>query len=269
MRLMSIVALMLALGAGQDAQQRLEWNRHVEPFRIAGNVYFVGVEGISAFLIRTEAGAILIDGGLPETAPVIVANLKAIGVDITEVKQLLHSHAHFDHVGGLAELKRLSGASLAVSAADAPVLEAGGPNLPAVKVDRIIADGDTVTLGGTSLTAHLTPGHTKGCTTWTTKTQEGGREYDVLFHCSSSVVDKLVGNAAYPNIVEDYEASFAKFRAMRADIMLANHPSFFHMAEKRARVQAGAPNPFVDPSELQRFNTQQEARFKAALEKER
>ena len=157
--------------------------------------------------------------------------------------------------------------SAIASAPDAKVMEAGGPNMPAVKVDRIIADGDTVTLGGATLTAHLTPGHTKGCTTWTMTTKEADRAYDVLFHCSSSIVDKLVGNQGYPNIVEDYETSFAKIRALKADIFLANHPFFFRMEQKRAAMKDRAPNPFVDPSELQRFNDQQEQRFKEALEK--
>ena len=251
----------------QDASERAAWNQPVEPFRIAGTVYYVGAAGVSAFLIRTSEGAVLLHGGLPETAPLIAASIAKLGVDIRDVKQILHSHAHYDHVGGIAELKRLSGASLAVSAPDAKVMEAGGPNMPAVKVDRIIADGDTVTLGGATLTAHLTPGHTKGCTTWTMTTKEADRAYDVLFHCSSSIVDKLVGNQGYPNIVEDYETSFAKIRALKADIFLANHPFFFRMEQKRAAMKDRAPNPFVDPSELQRFNDQQEQRFKEALEK--
>lgn len=266
MRTAVLLVTFLAFGAQRTASDREAWNRPVEPFQVIGNVYYVGAEGVSAFLIRTGDGLILLDGALPETAPRIAKNIAALGFDIRDVNVLINSHAHFDHGGGLAELKRLSGASLAVSALDAPALEAGDPNMPAVRVDRRLADGDTVRLGDTTLTANLTPGHTKGCTTWTLTTEEDGRQYDVLFHCSTSVVDTLVGNEAYPNIVADYERTFARLRGMKADVFLANHPMFFRMAEKRAKAGAGAPNPFVDPTELPRFNERQEAQFKAALE---
>jgi metallo-beta-lactamase class B len=183
------------------------------------------------------------------------------------VKFLLNSHAHFDHAGGLGELEKLSKAAVVASAGDKPALEAGGPSMPALAIDRVVADGDTLELGGTSLKAHVTPGHTKGCTTWTTTTEEGGRKYEVLFYCSTSVVDTLVGNTKYPQIVSDYERTFARFRTMKADVFLANHPMFFGMEEKRARVTAGAPNPFVDPAELQRFVSGSEDQFRAALKK--
>lgn len=269
MRTAVLLVSLFSLGAQQSASDREAWNRPVEPFRIAGNVYYVGAEGVSAFLIRTDDGAILIDGGLPETAPHIAASIAKVGVDIRDVKVLLNTHAHYDHGGGLAELKRLTGASLAVSGPDADRLEKGEPSMPAVRVDRRLADGDTVRLGGTTLTARLTPGHTKGCTTWTMTTREEDLELDVLFHCSTSVVDTLVGNEGYPDIVADYEHTFAKLRAMKADIFLSNHPWFFRMAEKIGQMRAGGPNPFVDPSELQRFNDRQEKQFRAALEKQR
>lgn len=265
-RALILVALVAALSPQRSEAQRAEWNQPVEPFRIVGNVYYVGMAGVSAFLVRTPEGAVLIDGALPESAPLIAGNVKALGVELSDVKYLLNSHAHYDHAGGLAELKRLTGATLVVSAPDAGVVAQGAPDIPAVAVDRRIADGATIALGGTTLTAHLTPGHTKGCTTWTLTTEEDGREYDVLFHCSTSVVDTLVGNEAYPNIVADYERTFARLRGMKADVFLANHPMFFRMAEKRAKAGAGGPNPFVDPAELPRFNERQEAQFKAALE---
>ncbi|MBA3948996.1 MAG: metallo-beta-lactamase, partial [Acidobacteria bacterium] len=171
---------LLVMGAQSAATDRAAWNRPVEPFRIIGNVYYVGAEGVSAFLIRTSDGLVLLDGALPETATQIAANIATLGFSPRDVKVLINSHAHFDHGGGIAELKRLTGASLAVSAADAPALEAGGPDMPAVRVDRRLADGDRVRLGETTLTAHLTPGHTKGCTTWTMTAQEDGRGHDVL-----------------------------------------------------------------------------------------
>ena len=269
MRTAILLLSLFAIGAQQSASQREAWNQPVDPFRIVGDVYYVGAEGVSAFLIRTSDGAILLDGGLPETAPQIVASVAKLGVDMRDVKVLLNSHAHFDHGGGLAELKRLSGALLAVSGPDADRLEKGEPSMPAVRVDRRLADGDTVTLGGTALTARLTPGHTKGCTTWTMTTREEQRDYRVLFHCSTSVVDTLVGNQTYPDIVADYERTFARMRSFETDVFLANHPMFFRMAEKREKAGAGGPNPFVDPAELRRFNDRQEQQFRAALEKQR
>jgi metallo-beta-lactamase class B len=264
-----IVCLLLtATATGQSPDERIEWNKPVEPFRIIGNVYYVGAAGVSAFLIRTNDGDILLDGGLPETAQHIAQSVKTLGFNVRDIKQLINSHAHFDHGGGLAELKRLTGASLAVSGPDAPAFGGSGRDMPAVRVDRRLKDGDTITLGGTTLTAHLTTGHTKGCTTWTMSTGEGGRRYDVLFHCSTSVVDKLVRNSTYPAIVSDYQRTFAALRAMRADVFLGAHPSFFDMDAKRRKMAVGAPNPFVDPSELKRFNDRSERQFKDALAKE-
>lgn len=254
--------------AQQSPGERVEWNKPVEPFRIAGNIYYVGAAGVSAFLIRTPEGSILLDGGLPETAPRIVDSIRKLGFDIRDVKYLLNSHAHFDHAGGLAELKRLSGATLAVSAADSSALKAGGPDLPAAAVDRMLSDRDTVAVGGTTLTAHITPGHTKGCTTWTMKTAEAGRSYDVVFHCSTSVVDRLIGNKSYPDIVPDYQRTFEALGGLKADVFLGAHPAFFGMEEKRKRMQAGGPNPFVDPAELRRFNERSKRQFQQALAKE-
>jgi metallo-beta-lactamase class B len=241
------------------------WNKPVEPFRVVGNIYYVGAAGVSAFLVVTPAGSILLDAGLPETAPQIAGNIRALGFHVTDVKVLLDSHAHFDHSGGLAELKRLSGAKLVASAGDAPALERGGRDSPAVAVDRVVNDGDTVELGGLTMTVNITPGHTKGCTTWSTTTTENAKPYRVLFHCSTSVVDKLVGNREYPHIVDDYEQSFRKFRAMEADVFLAPHPAFFRMEEKRSRMRPGAANPFVDPGELRRFVDASERQFRKQL----
>jgi metallo-beta-lactamase class B len=269
MRMIVLVLSLLAFGAQRTASEREAWNKPVEPFRIIGNVYFVGAEGVSAFLIRTSEGLVLLDGALPETAPWIAKNIATLGFNLRDVKVILNSHAHFDHGGGLAELKRLTGASLAVSALDAPAIEAGESSMPAVRVDRRLADGDTVRLGDTTLTAHLTPGHTKGCTTWTMTAKEESRDHTVLFHCSTSVVDRLVGNTSYPNIVADYERTFAKLRAMKADVFLTNHPWFFGMDEKLKARQAGGANPFIDPLALGRFNDRQEQQFRAALEKGR
>ncbi|MGH9371261.1 MAG: subclass B3 metallo-beta-lactamase, partial [Vicinamibacterales bacterium] len=247
--------------AQQTGAQRAAWNQPVEPFRIIGNVNYVGAAGVSAFLITTPSGSILLDGGLPETVAQIARNIETLGFKVADVKYLLNSHAHFDHAGGLAELKKLSGAAFVASTGDAEALKSGGPSMPAVDVDRIIKDGDTLTLGDTTLTARVTPGHTKGCTTWTMTATDNGRPRNVLFYCSTSVVDRLVGNTGYPGIVADYERSFTTFRSMKADVFLANHPVFFGLEDKRTRMAVGRPNPFIDPAELGRFVDSSEQQF--------
>jgi metallo-beta-lactamase class B len=258
----------LRCASAQSAQERVQWNRPVEPFRIIGNIHYVGAAGVSAFLITTPDGAFLLDGGLPETAPLIRASIEALGFRIADVKYLLNSHAHFDHAGGLDALKSASGAAMVASAGDAPALHAGGPDMPAVTVDRIVDDGASLELGGTTMVANVTPGHTKGCTSWSTTVTEAGRQYRVLFNCSVSVVDRLVGNASYPGIVADYEGTFRRLRGFEADVFLSSHPYAFDMDAKRGRIRAGGPNPFVDPAEAGRFMEQAERQFRAELKKQ-
>jgi metallo-beta-lactamase class B len=263
-----LLATSTLAGAPQARDERTAWNQPFEPFNVIGDISYVGAAGVSAFLITTEAGSILLDGGLPETAPQIARNIEALGFRLADVKYLLNSHAHFDHAGGLAELQRRSKATIVASARDSETLKTGSPDMPAVAVGRVVKDGETVKLGGTTMTAHITPGHTKGCTTWTMTTADGGRPYDVVFYCSTSVVDRLVGNSRYPEIVSDYEHTFAAMRAFKSDVFLAPHPDFFRMEEKRRRMSTGGPNPFVDPSELQRFVEGSERQFRAELKKQ-
>ena len=264
-----VLAALLVRAPQQTPQQRAAWNERVEPFRIIGNIYYVGAAGVSAFLIHSPEGSILLDGGLPETAPRIAESIAKLGFDIRGVKYLLNSHAHYDHSGGLAELKRLTGAAMVANYGDAPGLTAGSAEFKPVAVDRILRDGDTVSAGGSVMTGHHTPGHTKGCTSWSTRVKEDGREYTVLFHCSTSVVSRLLGNTDYPNIVHDYQRAFEKLQSMNADVFLGAHPSFFDMEAKRKKIAPGAANPFVDPGEISRFNTQSRRQFEAALMKER
>jgi metallo-beta-lactamase class B len=277
------VLLCLLIGAiasaQRDATERAAWNQPIKPFRIVGNVYYVGVAGLSSFLIKTPAGDVLLDGGLPESAPRIAASLAELGVRLADVKVLINSHAHFDHAGGLAELERSTGARMVASAADAESLAAGRSEsfgaatftpFPAVRVDRVIADGGTVELGGTVLTAHLTPGHTKGCTTWTMPVLEAGKKHEVVFHCSTTAPGyQLVDNPKYPQIVADYRRSFATLRKLPCDVFLGPHPSFFHFDEKRARLGTAGPNPFVDPGEWARFIDESERAFDDELQRQR
>jgi metallo-beta-lactamase class B len=268
--------------AQQDPATRAAWNQPVKPFRIVGNVYYVGVAGVSSFLIATPEGQVLHDGGRPQIAPHIRASIAARGFRLADVKYLLNSHAHFDHAGGLAELKRLSGGQLVASRGDQPVLAAGRQEangatdaalFPAVKVDRVIDDGATVRLGGSVLTAHLTPGHTKGCTTWTLPVTEDNKTYQVLFHCSTTVPGyRLVNNPLYPQIVADYRRSFAALRRLRCDVLLAPHGSFFDLDGKRAKLADGGrspkTNPFVNPAEFGAFVNESEHDFNAELERQ-
>jgi metallo-beta-lactamase class B len=251
------------------------WTQPAKPFRIVGNVYYVGTKGLAAYLIVDEdAGVILLDGTMPENAPLIEKNVAALGYKLGDIKIILNSHAHLDHAGAIAELKRDSGAKFYASAGDRPALERGRHEgdttyaqavFPAVKVDRTIANGETVALGGTRLTATLTPGHTKGCTTWSMTAMEDGRELAVIFPCSlGGGGNVLVGNKAYPDIVADYQASIAAMAGMKADVVLPAHPEAAGVLERAARRDAGEKDAFVDKALLQAIV----AKSKAALEKD-
>lgn len=253
---------------------RAEWNRPVAPFRILGNVHYVGTAGIAVYLITSPEGHILIDGGMEESAAQVAANIEKLGFRLRDVKILLINHAHWDHSGGLAELKRLTGARLLASAADKPGLEAGrldyrpdiGISAPPVKVDEVIGDGTKIELGGNRLTTHLTPGHTKGCTSWTMRAPPGGESLTVLFACSLTVADQpLTPGHGYDAAPADFRATFARLRAMRADVFLGFHPAVFDFEAKRARLQAGDAKAFVDPGELRRRVDAAEAAFDAEL----
>jgi len=249
----------------------------IAPFRIMDNLYYVGAEGVSSFLITTPAGDFLIDGGAAQTAPLIEAHIAALGFSIRDVKILLNTHAHYDHAAGLAMLKRDSGADFAASAGDRPFLEAGqvnyGPSAdaryPAIRVDRVVADGDQLTLGGVTLTAHLTPGHTPGCTSWSLDVRGAdGAPHRAFIDCSETVAGQRLAPESYPGMVANYRATFAKVRALEADIFLASHGSMFNLDAKRARQIAGDANAFVDPTGLQHYNDAMEAAFNMELAQE-
>jgi len=261
----AILAVVVALGMapalpGQGRSEFEAWNQPVAPFRIVGNLYYVGTNEITAFLLTSPEGHILLDGGFPETAPLIADAIRTLGFGIEDVRILLNSHAHFDHAGGLAALRAMSGARVLASAPDAELLERGGAGdyllgdsatFPPVPVDRRLHDGERVGVGGVTLTAHLTPGHTRGCTTWTTTITDGGRKYNVVFVCSVTVLPgaRLAGpSPSYPGIADDYARTFRVLDSLTPDVFLAAHGSFFHLERKRrARAAGGEDNPFVDP----------------------
>lgn len=247
-----------------------DWYRPAEPLTILPNVHFVGTEGLSAFLITGPAGHVLIDGGLPESAPLIAANIRKLGYRLEDVRYLLINHAHFDHAGGLAELKRLTRATLVASRRDTPDLEAGRalirpeqPAVPPVKVDRVIDDGDIVTLGPIRLTAILTPGHTPGATSWSMTTPgPDGTPVRVLFASSLTVAGlKLPAHPGYMEAARDFESSFARLERTKADVYLTFHPGRFDYAAKAARLKAGDKSAFIDPGELARRVADAEREF--------
>jgi metallo-beta-lactamase class B len=250
------------------------WNEPYEPFTVIGNIHYFGTAGVSAFLITTPDGHFLLDGIVPQSVPQIAANIRALGYDVRDVKYLLNSHAHFDHAGGLAGLQRLSGATMVASAADKPVLEAGdisyGPSsgmaFPPVRVDRVIGDNESLSLGGVTLTAHMTPGHTEGCTSWSMGVAGAdGAQHRAFFHCSATVAGQSLLPEAYQGMVAAFRSTFARVRGMRADVFLANHENFFDLDARRARLRAGDANAFVDAGALSAFNTALEAAFEAEL----
>lgn len=274
----ALVAATPAMAQDTDwTEVRAEWNRPVAPFRILGNIHYVGTAGISAYLITSPKGHILIDGGMQESAAQIAANIEKLGFRLRDVKILLINHAHWDHSGGLAELKRLTGARLLASAADRPGLEAGKLDYrddvlsaPPVQVDEVIGDGTQINLGGNMLTTHLTPGHTKGCTSWTMQVPSGGDSLTVLFACSLTVADQpLVPGHGYDAAVSDFRATFARLKAMQADVFLGFHPAQFDFEAKRAKLEAGDAEAFVDPGELRRRVDAAEAAFDAELAKQK
>lgn len=252
----------------------MRWNEPAPAFTIIGNIHYVGSDSVSAFLITTPDGHILLDGILAQSVPLILENIRALGFDPADVKFLLNSHAHIDHAGGLAGLKRATGAVMVASAADKPFLEAGdigfgpsgGMKFPPVRVDRIIGDGETVALGGAVMTAHLTPGHSPGCTSWSLPvTGADGAAHTAFFHCSATVAGQKLVPESYPGMVEAYRETFEKVRAFEADIFLGNHDNFFGLPEKRARLLAGEADAFVDAGALQAFNTAMEKAFETQL----
>lgn len=271
MKRLALTIGVLALAGAATAQDRSTWVRPAKPFHVIGPVYSVGSEGLAVYLIKTRAGAIVLDGGVPEIGAQVEANIKALGVPLKDVKILLNSHAHYDHSGALAQLKRDTGATLVASEGDKWALENGkylgsegehGFDFPPVKVDRTVKDGETVTLGEVTLKANLTPGHTKGCTSWTLPIVEAGARHTAIFFCSASVAaNRLAPKEQYPGIVADYRATFAKAKTIDADIYLAPHAEFFDMAGKQARKAPGSPNPFIKPGEFQAAIARFEADF--------
>jgi metallo-beta-lactamase class B len=254
-------------GGQGNALAGIDWNKPFPAHKIVGNVYFVGSEQLGSFLITTPQGHILINSDYEETVPVIRAAVEKLGFKFSDIKILLGSHAHPDHMTGDALVKELTGATVMAMEEDVQALRNIRPGGKAHPIDRVLHDGDTVTLGGTTLVARLTPGHTKGCTTWTLKTTENGKTYDVVVVGSVSLnAAVLVNNTAYPNIQEDFIKSFKVLRSMPADVFVGSHNGFYQMTQKFARLEKGEANPFIDPAGYKALVDSAEKAFYARLD---
>ena len=257
-------------------------NDPVEPFRVIGNIYFIGLTNYAAYLITTPEGHILLDTMVEETVPTQQANIEQLGFDVEDIEIIIHAHAHRDHVGGLARFKELTGgAEVVVMAEDAEVLADGGVSdfrgdgsviWTPVQADRLINDGDEVTLGGVTMVGHKTAGHSKGCTTWSTVVEEDGNRHDALFFCSQRVNPQvpMLNNPQYPTLVEDFESGFATLRSLPCDVFLASHSFMFYLDEKlEQKAQNPDSNPFIDPEGCRTYVEDWEYEFRYRLQQAR
>lgn len=281
LKLSFVVFCFSAVLCAQQSEGDRKMNQPVEPFRIIGNIYYVGASDVTSFLITSPQGHILIDAGFAETVPQIKANVARLGFKLEDIRVLLINHAHYDHCGGAAEIKKLTGARLFASPPDARVLEDGGtsdfrfggdqPLFTPVKVDELLKDGQEIRLGDTRLKTHFTFGHTKGATSWTMEATENGKKYRVVFASSATTLDyAFVNNQKYPQIAEDFARTYATLKAIKADVFLSSHGGFFDLTEKAAQLRAGAKkNPFIDPKGFQRFVARMTRQFEEKLAAER
>lgn len=280
--LLALIFFALAFVGTKEAKLQADWTEPFPAFRIAGNLYYVGSKGLANYLIATPQGHILINSDLEANVPLIRASIESLGFKFNDVKILLISHAHYDHDAGSDMIKKLTGAKYMVMEGDVPVVETGGRSdfhygndpvqlYPPTKVDRVLRDGDQVKLGDAVLTARLTPGHTRGCTTWTMKVKEGGKTRDVVIIGSPNVNPgyKLVGNSVYPGIAEDFERTFEVLKSLPCDYFLGAHGSYFDMETKYAQLKGGVSPAFIDPVGYQDYVADRERAFRRELAKQK
>lgn len=259
------------------------WTRPFPAVRIVGNVYYVGTYDLSSYLITTDQGHLLINTGVGSSAPMIQKNVESLGVRFADIKLLLATHGHWDHVGAMAAIKRLTGARMVMHEADVPVLEDGGNSdfrffpkgrgtvYEPVTVDQRLRDGDTVRLGGMALTAHHHPGHTKGATSFTFTVREAGRDYRVGIINTAGINEgvQLLKSPGYPTIVDDYASTIAKQKQMTIDVFLSSHAGQFRLHEKYTPGDAYNPNRFVDPEGFRAAVERTEKLYLDQLQRER
>lgn len=268
-----ILLAFAALLAIPAAHAQIDWEAPFPPHHIIDNIYFVGTEALGTYLITTDEGHILINSDFETTVPILKANVEQLGFRFEDIEVILGSHAHGDHMEGDALAKQLSGAQVMAMAEDVPLLQTLRPGGREHPVDRILRDGDIVTLGNTTLTAHLTPGHTPGCTTWTLQVVDNAQPLDVVIVCSYGANEEyqLVDNPDYPQIAADYRATYAKARSLPIDVFLGSHGFFHDLAGKYQKLQtraAGDQHPYIDPDAYHAYINGMEAAFEAMLKEQ-
>ena len=266
-----------AIVGNAQAPRRGQWS--IKPFRLIGNIYYVGLSNNTSFLITTPQGNILLDPTIEAAAQDIRKNIETLGFKMKDIKIILQAHAHGDHVGGLAELKELTGAKVLVMQQDAEELAdggksdfRGGEHWKPVRADKTLHDGEKVTLGGVTMVAHLTAGHTRGCTTWSTVAEEDGKKYNVVFVCSVRMNTgvPMLNNPKYPTMAEDFANSFKTLKSLPCDVFLVSHGNMFGLDEKIKRMEQGAkPNPFIDPEGYKKFVAEYEKAYLDQLKAEK
>jgi metallo-beta-lactamase class B len=273
--LLRLLPALLLCAALRPAQS--DWDEPFPPHRIADNLYYVGSKGLSSYLVATPGGHILINSSFDRTVPLIRASIEQLGYKFSDVKILLGSHAHSDHMEGNALVKKLSGAQVYVMEGDEKVIASGGEGQylynakwAPCKVDRVLHDGDKVTLGGLALTARRTPGHTRGCTTWTLDVRDNGKTYQAVIVGSPNVNSgyQLVNNAGYPEIAKDFAETFRVLKSLRGDIFLGAHGSYYGLDTKYPKLKPGAANPFIDPQGYRAYITGREQHYLKVLKEQ-
>jgi metallo-beta-lactamase class B len=265
--LVGFVAMVSGVAAPQTQEDRTQDRVAFPAHKIVGNTYYVGTGTLNSYLFTTPQGHILINSNFEDTVPLLKASVEKLGFNMTDIKIILGSHAHGDHMQADAVVKELTGGAMVMAMEqDVPALKAmKAPSGKPHPVDRVLKDGDQVTLGGTTLTAHLTPGHTRGCTTWTTTVPEAGRTYTVLIACGGLQDDaRLVNNKNYPEIADDFATSIKKFKMLQPDVFLGAHSWFFDLAGKYKRL-GGAANPYVDPAGYKNWVGNMEKNYNSLL----
>jgi metallo-beta-lactamase class B len=246
------------------AQPNPDWHREIPPFKIAGNLYYVGTADLAIYLVHTPQGNILINTNFEQDVPALKKSIEQLGFKYGDTVDLLISHAHGDHDGGVGLVQRETHAKLMVMQQDVAEVESKAKGRPGAHVDRVLHDGDTVQLGDAKLTAHLTPGHTKGCTTWTMQANEGGRNLNVVIIGSPNVNAGyyLVGNKNYPQIAEDYVKTFAVLKSLPCDVFLGAHGAYFGMLAKLEKFKAADKSAFIDPAGYKAYVAEREQTFR-------
>ncbi|MBS0267092.1 MAG: subclass B3 metallo-beta-lactamase [Planctomycetes bacterium] len=265
----------------EAAAKDLRWHEPADPVRVIGSIYFVGTQGLSSWLMTTPEGHILLNTGMSDSGPLIEASIRKLGFHPGDIKLLLTCHAHIDHVGGHAHIKQISNCQVVSMREEAALLQSGGKSdfqysrvaefqFAKVTPDRLIRDGDTVQLGGVTLTAHLTPGHTQGTTTWVMQATEDGNTYTVVFPDGTGINPgyRLVKQPSYPTIAEDYRRTFQVLGDLKPDIWLTPHPEACDFAAKRKRVETEGVRAWVDPDGYQQWFKARRDKFQASIESE-